>query len=406
MKLAIVVIVMLVALSTAVPLQAQYAEPCRYFTYFLTLNVSQSSTSNLYSAESSVTCYDEYINPYAGAFTAEAHVSDETNGGPIDSRSFDSTSCYTCAIATWYAYMSGVATANHCYRAYNNSQSPFYSNGLGTAPSCAGAAPVCTLTTYIDTDGYRVRIDERTGERPCGSSQSMTANAYPGFHFMEWNGTYQTYSATIAFIMLGDVEETAYFEHDPPPPDPEPLPVCQLCTPIVVNFANAGYELTGADSPVLFDIAATGQPRRIGWTAGEADEAFLCVDRNQNGTIDNGAELFGNATVLKDGRRAGNGFIALSEYDDNRDGVVDARDVAWGRLLLWWDRNHDGISQPSEITSVIGSRLAAISLDYHWTGRLDRSGNIFSYEAKAWIGNTGHQITARPLYDVFFVLVP
>src|ERR1043165_1278367 len=85
------------------------------------------------------------------------------------------------------------------------------------------------------------------------------------------------------------------------------------CSPIVINFAGGGYQLTGADSPVVFDIAATGQPVRIGWTAAGADEAFLCLDRNHNGRIDNGAELFGSATPLKDGSRALNGFPALAE---------------------------------------------------------------------------------------------
>src|SRR6185436_17354794 len=98
-----------VALCVIGPLRAQQAEPCRYFTYTLTLNVAKSATNSTYSAESSVTCYDEYTNPFAGAFTAEAHVDDLTSCAIVDSRSFDSTSCYTCATATWSAYLSGIA---------------------------------------------------------------------------------------------------------------------------------------------------------------------------------------------------------------------------------------------------------------------------------------------------------
>lgn len=70
--------------------------------------------------------------------------------------------------------------------------------------------------------------------------------------------------------------------------------------PIVINF-EGNYELTGAESPVRFDILATGDPILIGWTAVGGDEAFLCRDRDQNGTIDDGSELFGNAVML--GRR-------------------------------------------------------------------------------------------------------
>jgi hypothetical protein len=178
------------------------------------------------------------------------------------------------------------------------------------------------------------------------------------------------------------------------------------CSPVVINFENSGYRLTGADSPVTFDIAATGQPVRIGWTAGGADEAFLCLDRNHNGQIDSGAEMFGSATPLKDGTRASNGFIALAELDDNHDGVIDQKDPIWNELLLWRDLNHDGISQPSELTPVADSGLTAIALSYHWTGRRDVSGNYFRYKAEVTIRAAANRPTPRPVYDIFFTRVP
>lgn len=174
------------------------------------------------------------------------------------------------------------------------------------------------------------------------------------------------------------------------------------CSPIVINFENGGYRLTGADSAVSFDIAATGRPVTIGWTAAGADEAFLSLDRNQNGRIDNGAELFGTATPLKNGTRAPNGFAALAELDDNHDGLIDHQDAIWSQLLLWRDRNHDGISQPDELAPVAGSGLTAITLDYHWTGRRDASGNLFRYESQAMIQAGSHHATMRPIYDIFF----
>jgi hypothetical protein len=177
------------------------------------------------------------------------------------------------------------------------------------------------------------------------------------------------------------------------------------CSPIVINFDNGGYRLTGADSPVIFDITATGQPVRIGWTAEGADEAFLCLDRNHNGQIDSGAELFGSATRLKDGTRASDGFKALAEFDDNHDGVIDEKDGIWQQLLLWRDLNHDGISQPNELTPVKNSSLTAIRLDYHWTGRRDASGNYFRYQAAVVIQAVANQPTPRPVYDIFFVHV-
>lgn len=195
----------------------------------------------------------------------------------------------------------------------------------------------------------------------------------------------------------------------PPPPPPPPVDGDQCtydCSPIVINVSGANYELTGAESPVLFDIAATGTPRLSGWTAASTDQAFLWLDRNNNGKVDNGAELFGNATRVRDGRTASNGFEALRDFDSNGDNVIDAHDDGWGRLMLWRDINHNGVSEPAEISPIFNSPIRAIHLTYHWTGRRDRFGNVFKYEALALLNNLSDTTTiAKPIYDIFFVAV-
>lgn len=182
----------------------------------------------------------------------------------------------------------------------------------------------------------------------------------------------------------------------PPPPN----------CPIVINFGNGPYRLTGAESPVQFDFFGNGQPVRMGWTAAGSEAAFLGLDRNWNGLIDNGAELFGNVTPLDDGSKAKNGFVALAQFDENRDGIVDYHDQIWSELLLWRDVNHDAVSQMDEIARVADSDLAAIGLDYHWTGRVDQSENEFRYQSKVWIAEGKKHPTPRPVYDIFFVPVP
>ncbi len=179
------------------------------------------------------------------------------------------------------------------------------------------------------------------------------------------------------------------------------------CSPIIINFSRGSYELTGANSPVLFDIAAIGAKQRIGWTAAGADEAFLWRDLNHNGIVDDGAELFGTAMRLQNGHTAVNGFEALKEFDSNHDGVIDDRDPIWSELLLWRDLNHDGVSQPSEITPIAASDVTAIDLDYQWTGRHDSYGNAFRYKSTVWLRSSRHSTHSdpRPLYDIFFVPV-
>ena len=188
-------------------------------------------------------------------------------------------------------------------------------------------------------------------------------------------------------------------------------PLCQcdpftgICdrpeSPLMLKLSEGPWRLTGLDDPVSFDIRADGRKYIMGWTDPSSDIAFLALDRNRNGAVDDGSELFGNATPLPNGTRATNGFVALAQYDDNQDGVIDKSDRIWNSLLLWLDRNHDGISQPGELTPVSASAVKTMRLKNHWTGRHDASGNLFSYESVARIGNR-----TQSFYDIYYVIAP
>jgi hypothetical protein len=186
----------------------------------------------------------------------------------------------------------------------------------------------------------------------------------------------------------------------PATPDGPPI-----SSPVVINLGPGEYRLTGADDPVLFDIAATGHPLRIGWTAADADEAFLWYDRNHDGIVNDGSELFGTATVLANGKKATNGFEALAVFDSDGNGMIDRNDAVWPKLLLWQDKNHDGVSQSDEISAISASAVRSIVLQYHLTGRRDRWGNKFSHESSVVI-ERGVGSVLRPVYDIFFVVVP
>jgi hypothetical protein len=177
---------------------------------------------------------------------------------------------------------------------------------------------------------------------------------------------------------------------------------CRM-SPIIVDLDRSGIVLTGPDDGVWFDLDADGYPERTGWTAAGAAEAFLFVDWNENGVVDNGAELFGSA-------HADNGFDALRLLDrsfaggirfgGDDNGILDARDTVWGRLRLWTDANHDGVTQAGEVTSPADHGLAAIELAYKTSGRRDRHGNSFRYTSAAMLEN-GQRIKA---IDVYFVV--
>ena len=167
-----------------------------------------------------------------------------------------------------------------------------------------------------------------------------------------------------------------------------------------------GYSLTDAAHGVTFDLNADGPAERIGWTAPASDDSFLALDLNQNGMIDSGAELFGNHTPQPPSASP-NGFIALAEFDKeenggNVNGVIDAGDAVYARLLLWQDTNHNGKSDPGELRLLAQSDVTEISLAYKGSKRSDDYGNLFLYRSKIKIAKGS--LVDRWAYDVFFVV--
>ena len=268
----------------------------------------------------------------------------------------------------------------------NNCQETTPANGVAPEPLVTPTPTPTPPECYdLDGDGY----GEGFG---CNGPDCDESN--PNIHWGAYLGSCSS-GFSMEFRDWNCNDEDDYYEL-----------ACQ--SPILMDVAGNGFDLTNAKNGVLFDIDGNGVVERISWTSVATDDAWLALDRNQNGLIDGGQELFGNYTAQPEpaAGQERNGFLALAEFDKrsnggNGDGLISSADNIFTSLRAWRDSNHNGISEPSELQTIADLGLEALELSYKFSKRQDEYGNNFRYRAKIFDGK-GAQF-GRWAWDVFLL---
>jgi hypothetical protein len=319
------------------------------------------------------------------------------------------------------------------------------------AQDCAGGAAEQDQSYSSGTSGmwkigaWTVRQSPNPERPPCAGTETEAWIDQPFFCYSSymvngrcdsynyWNDTFagaaapgcgDIYGHSMHFLRLPGLD--IWIEHgptstnlhttcDPYNPCDEPWADPQTCggSPIVIAInKRRDYQLTSAFDGVSFDLNGDGVAEPIAWTMAGDDVAFLAIDRDGDGKITSGKELFGNFTVPG----VENGFAALQSLNlalngNVRVGSIDADQPLFAKLLLWTDRNHNGVSEPSELQP-FGDLFAAIQPAWRLSNRRDGHGNVYRYQGTVFV-RTGSgrnyplspeavQSRAVTVYDVFF----
>ena len=158
------------------------------------------------------------------------------------------------------------------------------------------------------------------------------------------------------------------------------------------------------DSTAYFDLDNDGFRERVAWSL--SGDGFLVRDRNGNGQIDDGTELFGSGRTEFDGgvtaKKGTSGFAELTTLDSNFDGAINALDTDFAALRAWVDANGDAVTDEGELKSLDELGIVSISLKTLVSNDLDCGcdGTEVTYRSNVTFADG----SSRSMYDAYLAI--
>lgn len=269
-----------------------------------------------------------------------------------------------------------------------------------------------------------------TVTREVAFQQQPTAVTYhaEGYHFIGLEDSNlmiaEDYSTSANLVIPG-----SSIAEEPCGTQTNAIQIIDCNDPLLIDLGQDGIHLGKAGRGVLFDMNADGNKTPMHWVQKNGNEAFLAMDTNNNGIIDSGLELFGNAMPIihqqiatmhelsihmADNSKAvdfeeimaPDGFAALAQYDritagGNNDGYISVEDAIWTKLTLWLDFNADGISTFEEMLNLDHTGITHLDITPKYNGRRDSAGNRIPLWSWA-VDNDADSNNKYKMVDVFF----